>query len=265
MTDQPPLKLWGTVRVAEDINTIYAELTDELILAATEAVGARGVFHLALSGGSTPKAFYEGLTKGAAFRSIPWDQTHLWLVDERYVPLEDDRSNFKMIRQSLADHVPLYPAHVHPVPVDDQAPAERYERLLAEAFGMEPSTTNGDLRPVPALDFVILGMGDDGHTASLFPGSHAIGEKLHWIVFNDGPRVTPPPRVTMTYPLLNAANRIAVLVTGAKKRARLQGVDHTYRSDGPDPTNLPITGIQPMGGQITWYLDAAAAGATHAV
>ena len=109
------------------------------------------------------------------------------------------------------------------------------------------------------MDFVLLGMGGDCHTASLFPNSDAIGVSDRWIVVNDGPNVTPPPRVTMTYPLLNAARRLAVLCVGSKKTKALRRVAEQMKA-GPDPINVPITGIQPTDGELTWYLDAEAAG-----
>jgi 6-phosphogluconolactonase/glucosamine-6-phosphate isomerase/deaminase len=107
---------------------------------------------------------------------------------------------------------------------------------------------------------VLLGMGDDAHTASLFPGSPAIDERERLIVANDGPNVTPPPRITMTYPLINAARHVAVLVAGARKNATLRRVSDHLHEHGPDPLKLPITGVQPVDGTLTWYLDAAAAG-----
>jgi 6-phosphogluconolactonase/glucosamine-6-phosphate isomerase/deaminase len=104
-------------------------------------------------------------------------------------------------------------------------------------------------------------MGDDGHTASLFPSSPALREASRWIAVNAGPSVTPPDRVTMTYPLLNAARYVAVLVTGEKKARTIARVDEQFREKGPDPERLPITGVDPTDGDLMWYLDAAAAGA----
>jgi 6-phosphogluconolactonase/glucosamine-6-phosphate isomerase/deaminase len=130
-------------------------------------------------------------------------------------------------------------------------PDELYEAEMRSVFG----ETDGP----PRMDFVLLGMGGDCHTASLFPNSDAIHVSDRLIVVNDGPNVTPPPRVTMTYPLLNAARQLAVLCVGAKKTEALKRVADQMKT-GPDPVNVPITGIQPTDGVLTWYLDSDAAG-----
>lgn len=251
MSNRTP-RLTGLVRVIPDAEDLYDELGAVLVAAAQKAVRDRGVFHLALSGGSTPEPFYMRLVTEPAFRPLPWADTHLWLVDERRVPLDDERSNYLMIRQALADHVPTPEDQKHPVPVEEEDPAAAYEHTLRQAMGKMDDQ-------VPRLDFVLLGMGDDGHTASLFPHSKALRENDRLIALNDGRCVTPPPRVTMTYTLLNAARHLAVLVTGAKKAQTVRRIEAQLRN-GPDPVELPITGIDPIDGTLTWYLDAAAAG-----
>lgn len=216
---------------------------------AREAIHQRGVFHAALSGGSTPKPFYEKL--GTDLRcSDHWLHTHIWVVDERRVSQDDQRSNFRMIRHALIDPAHVAGERVHPVPVSDDDPAAAYEAQLRRVFQAR--------RGVPRLDFVLLGVGDDAHTASLFPGSPAQSAK-GWVANNEGPSVTPPPRVTMTYRLLNGAREIGVLVTGSGKAGVLRRVAQQLREHGPDPVALPITGVQPTAGRLTWYLDAAAA------
>lgn len=246
------LKLCGRVRVLPTVDELYDELAGALMSAAEAAVAERGVFHMALSGGSSPGPFYMRLVTDPRFRGVPWHATHVWMVDERRVPVTDDRSNFKMIRETLVDQVALPVGHAHPVPTMLEDPAGVYERELRGAMNLEGG--------VPVLDFVLLGMGEDAHTASLFAGSPAIGVRDRLIANNDGPCVTPPPRVTMTYPLLNAARELAVLVTGKKKASTLRLVDEQLRGKGPDPGRLPITGVRPGRGKMTWYLDAAAAG-----
>lgn len=241
----------GSVHLANDVDELYEQLGSLLMVCAFEAVGSRGEFHLALSGGSTPERFYMCLVTDPRFRDLPWKQTHIWVVDERRVPETDDQSNWKMMTESLVAHVPVRRRQTHPMPVLDADPAATYEAALHHALGDEGR-----------LDFVLLGMGDDGHTASIFPQSDAVHVRDRWVTVNDGPHVTPPPRVTMTYPLLNAARRIVVLVTGEKKSARLRDVDEQMATSGPDPDRLPITGIDPPDGKLTWYLDNAAAGLT---
>jgi 6-phosphogluconolactonase len=256
------LQLWGRVHVAKDRDTLFDDLARAMWSAAGAAIDARGVFHLALSGGWTPEPFYMHLVIDPRFRLFPWDKSHVWMVDERRVPLTDDKSNFRMIKETLTDHVPMRSRQVHPVPVETDDPGQAYESELNRVYGEALPSAASSMRAgaTPRLDFVLLGMGDDGHTASLFPGSPALRERSRWVIVNDGPAVTPPPRITMTYPLLNAARDVAVLVTGAKKTATLRRVDEQFRTGGPDRATLPITGIEPADGKLSWYLDPDAAG-----
>lgn len=242
------LQLNGHVIISPTADRLYDDLAEHLFMIANEAIADREVFHVALSGGSTPEPFYQRLVIDPRYRFLPWQRTHVWIVDERRVPADDDRCNFKMIRESLLDHVPMRSRQIHPVPVLVEDPAGAYEAELRRHVG--------DGR----LDFVLLGMGDDGHTASLFPGSPAQDERNRWIAVNQGPAVTPPERVTMTYPLLNSARHLAVLITGEKKTIALRQVERQLRDNGPDPLRLPITGIAPAQGVVCWFLDAAAAG-----
>jgi len=258
---------------------MYPRLAGSLVTAARQAVDRRGVFHLAVSGGSTPEPFYMQLVTDPRFRSMPWSDTHVWLVDERRVPEDNDLSNFKLIRETLVDHVPIRRRQVHPVPAMDEDPGAAYEQQLRTAFNINgvhqtqrftPDQTpdrkpdespDAESRPtIPRLDFVLLGMGADGHTASLFPGSPALAERDRWVVVNSGPSVTPPDRVTMTYPLLNAARQIVILVTGSSKAETLRQIDAQLRSGPADPSLWPITGIDPLDENLTWFLDEQAAG-----
>lgn len=249
------LTLSGNIHIALTADKLYDDLACAMLGAAEQAVEESKVFHLALSGGLTPERFYMRLVTDPRFRALPWKQTHIWLADERCVPESDERSNIRMIRETLMDHVPTPKRCVHAIPVLAQDPATAYEDELRQALaGQEVS--NG----LPVLDFVLLGMGEDGHTASLFPHSPALTETNKWIMLNDGPAVALPPRVTMTYPLLNAARQVAVLVTGSRKKETLQRVDQQLQETGPDVKNLPITGIDPSdpNGVLTWFLDTEA-------
>lgn len=245
MTDHTG-ELVGDVQIRRTADRLYDDLAGVLAAAATEAVGERGAFHVALSGGTTPEPFYMRLIIDPRYRYIPWQQTHAWIVDERRVPADDPRSNLAMIRESLLGHVPMRRRQVHAMPVLADDPAAEYEAELRRHL------------PEGRLDFVLLGMGTDAHTASLFPRSPAQAEDERWVAINAGPNVTPPDRVTMTYPLLNAAREVAVLITGAAKAPALRRVTDQLRDRGPDPANLPITGIDPTDGEITWYVDAEA-------
>jgi len=248
------IRLPGTTLVRPDHDALFEDLGDILMAAAMEAVRQRGAFHLALSGGSTPEPFYIRLVTDPRYRPLPWQSTHIWMVDERRVPEDSDQSNIRMIRESLTDHTGGKSSLVHPMPVLADDPAAEYEATLRDVF----DASAGDASAA-RLDFVLLGMGDDCHTASLFPHSPAIDVTDRWIAVNDGPNVTPPDRVTMTYPLLNAARQLAVLCLGEKKHPALQRV---AALDAPDPHEVPISGIRPThaDGDLTWYLDTAAAG-----
>jgi len=242
------LKLSGFVHTRPEKEDLFDDLAGVLMRSAIDAVEQRGVFHIALSGGSTPEPFYMLLITDPRLRAIPWQQTHIWIVDERRVAADDERYNYRMICESLVDHLPMRDRQKHPMPVLIDDPATQYENDIHELVD--------DQR----LDFVLLGMGDDAHTASIFPNSAAVDVRDRLIVVNDGENVTPPDRVTMTYSLLNKARELAVLATGQKKTATLKAVDQQLQNGGPDPTKMPITGIDPEDGELTWYLDGAAAG-----
>lgn len=256
------INLPGSVHIAPDTEALFEALGESLMSAALAAVEDRGVFHVALSGGGTPEPFYVRLVTDPKFRAIPWKQTHVWIVDERRVPEDDEKSNIKMIREALTDNVPTPTRQVHPMPVlADDAPGN-YEAQLAEAFDTPAPVVAVDgsyFGTYPALDFVLLGMGGDCHTASLFPESPAL-YAARWIATNDGDKVVPPPRVTMTYPLINAARRVAILAIGEGKRAALQRVADQLATGSPDIENIPISGIAPASDDLTWFLDDAAAG-----
>jgi 6-phosphogluconolactonase len=260
MTDDPSPRaaaylatqgLRGERVIAPDVDKLIDLVAHDLMAYATQRVSAAGEFHLALSGGSTPQALYQRLMIDPRYRLLPWPMTHLWIVDERCVPVSDERSNYKMIRELIVDHAGVVDAHVHPMPVSEHDGDALYERELRRGLAAAGGR----------LDYVLLGMGGDGHTASLFPATPALDETERWVVFNDGESVAAPrPRMTMTYPLINAARRIALLVTGQSKHAMIRQV--TVATGSPTaPKNLPVTGIAPSepDGKMTWFLDHAAA------
>lgn len=248
------MNLPGSLQVAP-ASDLYDDLAHDLLRTATAAVRQRGVCHVALSGGSTPEPFYERLILDPRYRAIPWKQTHIWIVDERQVPVDHEKSNWRMIKHTLTDHLPVKSRQLHPMPVLTAEPAAAYIDELRAAFPPLAASRQS----TPRFDFILLGMGDDAHTASLFPHSPALTE-TRWIATNEGPHVTPPPRVTMTFPLLNAAGDLAVLCVGGKKLPTLRRVAEQLAARGPDAAAMPITGIQPEDGRLTWYLDPAAAG-----
>ena len=243
---QPP-ELPGQVILKRDDEELHHALGSDLMLHALNCVRTFGSFHLALSGGSTPIPFYCRLMVDPLFRPFPWTKTHLWLVDERRVPFDDELSNYKHIHECLVEHSGIPQAQVHPIPVMDVQPDVTYEDELEQTLGWRE-------RGHDRLDFVLLGMGGDGHTASLFPHSPALDEQKKLIALNSGPTVTPPERVTMTYRLINAARFVAVLVTGEGKRKTIARIE---KASEPT-TDLPILGVKPSQGSLHWYLDHAA-------
>jgi 6-phosphogluconolactonase len=243
----PPRALPGTVVVRPTADDAIGAAATDLYLHALDCVRTFGDFHLALSGGSTPLPLYERLMLDPQFRELPWRRTHLWIVDERRVPFDDDRCNFKHIDEILVQHSGIPSEQVHPIFATAPDADVQYERTLRETLGWREKGHD-------RLDYALLGMGGDGHTASLFPHSPALEagpDRL--VVLNAGPAVTPPERVTMTWTLLNATRLIAVLVTGPSKRAMLARV-----AAGGDKADLPILGIRPKAGVLKWYLDVEA-------
>ena len=213
---------------------------------ANDAVDHRGSCALLLSGGSTPRASYERLA--TKYRdSVPWDRVHLFWGDERFVPSGDPRSNARMAREALVDRVPCPPANVHPIPTElpsADAAALRYDDLLRARF------PGG----VPRFDLVLLGLGDDAHTASIFPGSRALEEPARWVLAVTAP-ADPPQRITLTMPALIAAARLFVLAAGAGKAAALRRVI----DPASDPTLYPAASLQRARARVTWWVDRAAA------
>lgn len=233
-------------RVFPDLDALSRGALDELLRIMQDAVKQRGRFSIALSGGRTPARLYTLWAKEGA--GTPWDRVHLFWGDERYVPHDDPLSNYRMTRETLIDHVPIPATNVHPVPTglpDPAKAAEAYESQLRAFFGSAP----------PALDLQLLGLGGEGHTASLFPGSPALEEKQRWVVAVEV-EAKPPRRLTMTPVVLNQGRNTFFLVAGADKREILAAL----RSE-PDAglSKYPAGRIRPPGGTL-WFLDQAAAG-----
>lgn len=220
--------------------------------AAREAIMARGRFTIALTGGTGPKGTYERLAK-ATPEQMDWAKVFVFLGDERFVPYDDENSNYGMCRRLLLDHVPISANQVFPIPTDTDGPEEawvEYAETLASVFNMPMSG------PPPALDVILLGMGDDGHCASLFPGKPSLTVRDAWAV-STSPGTLPPPvdRVTLTFPALNAARLVLFLVNGAKKAPAVKAV----LEDGAEIDVHPSAGVQPANGRVLWLLDVPAA------
>jgi 6-phosphogluconolactonase len=224
-------------------------LADRLVRHLQERLQVAPAAHVALSGGSSGALFCSALAARRELSMPEWLRIHVWMVDERCVPDDDPRLNFALIRDRLAPRVPVPSTNLHPMPVLVPGGAQIYAQHLNAALA--PAAHAG------RLDAVVLGMGPDGHTASLFPRSAALDERLQRVILNDGDTVTPPrPRMTMTYPTLNSARFIGLLVTGANKRPPLTRLAST----AADFHSLPIAGIIPTEhADMVWYLDQDAA------
>jgi 6-phosphogluconolactonase len=249
----PKLPHANEVVVEATIDELIDQVAADLVVHAENCVREFGDFHLALSGGSTPQPLYERLMYDPNYRRLPWRRTHLWIVDERCVPFDDPLSNFRMIDETIVEHADIPREQVHPIFALSATADVEYEAQIREVLAWRE-------RGQDRLDYVLLGMGNDGHTASLFPHSPALHETEHLVRINVYPPVKPPQRVSMTYPLLNASRFISVLVTGAAKAAMIQRI-----ANGSDsPQELPVKGIVPLNGELKWYLDAAACGIEQA-
>ncbi|MDU2064928.1 MAG: 6-phosphogluconolactonase [Sporomusaceae bacterium] len=213
---------------------------------ALQAIEKQGCFYVALAGGTTPQKVYELLKEPPYLTTIPWKKVHIFWGDERCVPANSARSNQKMTYDAWLSHVPLPPENIHTINTKE-APEEaalRYETDLKNTFASAP----------PRFDLIFLGLGADGHTASLFPGCPALKEKQALVraVF---PQTQPEARITFTYPLLNQAKKIVFLATGTAKAAILAEILNTPPHEPPYPAQL----VQPTQGEILWLLDQPAA------
>jgi 6-phosphogluconolactonase len=238
-----------SIQVVPNATAIAAAAAEKIIEIANASIPQRGTFSIALSGGSTPKTLFQLLATDDYIKRIDFKNWQIYFGDERCVPPAHPDSNFRMARQALLDHVDIPPDHIHRMKgeIEPQQAAIEYGQLLKQNFG--------DAGP----DVILLGMGDDGHTASLFPHTAALAETHHRCVANYAEKLGVW-RLTMTAPFINRARQIIVMVSGAAKTQRIDQV-----LQGPkDPQTLPIQMIDPTGGNLLWLIDAPAAGMDEA-
>jgi 6-phosphogluconolactonase len=244
--------------MADQKITIFANGTEiarhaagEVVRIANEAVAARGVFSMALSGGSTPKVLYALLAEHPALRnSLPWDKIDVFFGDERHVGPGHADSNYQMAEDAMLSKVPLKPDQIHRIKGEypDAAKAAcEYEDVIREQFKLQPGA-------FPRFDLVLLGMGSEGHTLSLFPGTKALKETQRIVTSNWVGKLCTE-RITLTVPAANAAANMLFMIAGADKAPALKAV-----LEGPrEPDQLPAQLIQPVNGKLFWLLDEAAA------
>jgi 6-phosphogluconolactonase len=246
-----PRKLRINYYVEADAAALARRTAQYFLEMAREAVDARGLARIAISGGSTPKTAFELLAdphqkwRGA----MPWERLNLYWVDERTVPPDHPDSNYRMAREALLSHVPVPPDQVHRMEgeLDPETAASRYESELRNSFRLEGAES-------PRFDLVQLGMGPDGHTASLFPHTAAIHEMSRLVTANQVPQLKTW-RITLSWPVINHASSVFFLIAGADKAERVHEVFLGTR----DPERLPSQLIWPSSGILTLFLDKAAA------
>lgn len=239
-----------SIEVLPDEETLALRAADLFALVAQEAAAARGRFAVALGGGATPRRFFELLARQQFSQKIPWRRTHIYWGDERCVPADDAASNYGLARDTFIKHVPVPVANVHRVRGEEQPEraAALYDgELQAMAALQRPKTE------LPVFDLVVLGLGLDGHTASLFPHSPALEEEERLAVAAPAPDGSS--RVTVTYPVINAARYVWFLVGGAAKAGMVAEVIEGLRV----PKAVPAQAVAPVHGKLLWLLDEAAA------
>lgn len=235
------------LNVFDDKKELFEVLANEFIAVATASIKAKGFFTVALTGGNSPAALYQLLASPAYRTRIDWSKAYVFWGDERWVPLNDPKSNATMAYDTLLNHVDIPKEHVYPMYADDQSPEEfagTYERYITDLLGEDAK-----------LDLILLGMGDDAHTASLFPGQEVLkttDKKIDSFYLEEQSMY----RITMTAPLINAAHHIFVLTFGQNKNAALNQVLHGEFQ----PMKYPLQLIKPIDGTLRFFVDREAAG-----
>ena len=228
---------------------LFQAAAEEVIRAATGAIGKRGRFAIALSGGSTPKSLYNLIAANAS-AGLPWEKIFFFWSDERHVPPTDAESNYRMAQETILSKVPVPAGNIFRVPTeipDASTVAAAYEQTLQKIFAVEPGE-------FPRFDLILLGMGPDGHCASLFPETAALQEKAHLVVANWVEKFKTF-RITFTLPLLNAAREVMFLVSGTDKAPALREVLEGKAPGEKFPSKL----VKPTEGKLIWFVDRAAA------
>ena len=239
----------GHIHIALDLTTLSALAAEQVVTAAHEAIAAHANFYIALAGGKTPRQLYQTLAQPAFANRVDWSRTQVFFSDERCVPPDHDDSNYKMAAESLLSHVSIPPAQIHRIRgelPDACLAADDYARLLLERL---PHTPQG----IPVFDLILLGLGQDGHVASLFPGTPILQERAKPVAAVYVEKLGSS-RISLTLPVIEAAQRLLLLIAGSDKAGVVR--DLLYASDAS--AGFPLRMIQPKG-RMDWYLDAAAA------
>jgi len=235
------------VEIASDPETLAQRSVEHFVADAQKAIKAKGAFYVAISGGHTPKRFFELLAQAS---SLPWDKIQLFWVDERYVGTDSQWSNYKLAADTFLTKVAIPEQNIHRIPTeydDFKAAADSYERTIREVFGLDENQR-------PEFDLIILGMGAEGHTGSLFPNSYATfdTDDLACVVYVMDGKLN---RITLTHPVLRAASHLAILVSGPEKAGILKEV----LTSEPDEVRYPVHALWPILNKVTWLVDKEAA------
>jgi 6-phosphogluconolactonase len=239
------------IRISTTPQELFAAAAEEVARSVNEAVSEHGRFTIALSGGSTPKSLYNLLATNAR-TSLPWDKMFFFWGDERHVPPTSAESNYRMVDEAMLSKVPVPAGNVFRFAAenpDAAAVAEAYEETLRKFFELKAGE-------FPRFDLILLGLGPDGHTASLFPGTAGLQEKSRLVIANWVEKLKTH-RLSFTYPVLNAGRTVAFLVSGTDKAAVL----HTVLEENASGEQYPAKLVQPKDGKLIWFLDRAAASA----
>ena len=239
------------IRRYPTLQAVSAAAADFVCQLAAACVRKRALFTLALAGGNTPRPLYASFARMPYANALPWMQTHVFWGDERYVPAEHPDSNFALAAQTFIRQVPIPAQHVHRIPTElasPEAAAELYEHRLHSLFkSFGALSESGDW---PVFDLILLGLGPDGHAASLFPNSPVLREQTRWAAATPAPKLAPPVRrITLTLPVINAARNVMFLVAGAEKQPIVQAILATPAQ----AQKYPAARVAPQG-KLFWFL-----------
>jgi len=244
------------IQILSNADALARRCLELFIASAEQTIKQKDVFYLAISGGRSPQRFFELLGSEQKALSLPWDKIHLFWVDERYVPHDSPYSNYKLAADTFLTKVPIPKENIHPIPTDFEdfdSAARQYEKTLRSVFQIK----SGQL---PKFDLIILGMGSDGHTGSLFPNSNACfdAKDLACVVYLLDQKLPDQTvnRITLTHPVICAASQIVVLVSGSEKAGTLKQV----LAGPPDEIRYPIHILWTVLDKVLWLIDSSAAG-----
>ncbi|KAI3467224.1 hypothetical protein Pfo_023887 [Paulownia fortunei] len=244
------------LRIHENADELSSNLAEYIAELSEASIKERGVFAIALSGGSLITLMGK-LCEAPYIKTVDWAKWYIFWADERVVAKSHADSNYKLAKDGLFSKVPIVPSHVHSIndSVTAEQAAEDYEFVMRQLVRTRVISVS-EINDCPKFDLVLLGMGPDGHVASLFPNHSVLNEKEQWVTFiTDSPK-PPPERITFTFPVINSASNVAVVVTGSSKaEAAHLAIDDI----GPDCPELPARMVQPIKGKLVWFLDIAAA------